>query len=625
MICYHLSEGNCHITEEGLFDWSLTIISLDDSKVDVELLSAPYTGSLKVDSCTNNDNNFFEVTNNETHFLIRTTNQMAHFDEMTPKKTGAATLFVDCTLTCESQSTLPITFQIADINGHDPTFLNGPYSFDVPSPIMQKTDITIYGQKIIVEDLDFTNQDVKFTITPEDFEITTLKSASSKHYTAQFAAKKSIQLKEPKTYTFTATDTGNNPGTRSSITSIVLNPDKDSSFDTPSFQEPQYSFLYEDGSESLEPYDKSQGSIKVLTTKPNSIAGSLKITGELEQYLQAKFDPATLTIFLTVSGTLHTASAFLISTLSVTTDYKATTSIVVYVKSNSKEAPRFAKVLFTGKYQPDRKEVDLDSPIDVLSKSTVDVSISDGDYNEYFNLEKDADGLKVNIKNKLPDKVLKDQKAIVLEIIAEITSVEAYATLVIKIEGVDNDSGGSDEDEAGRTPYVIGISVMAGLLVAVVIGGTTFYCVKLRKKGSKTEEDTEDPGTKTEKVKFQKHSINGPNGVRKTSSVADRRPTGFIRAPPEDLVDRDEVEEEGKPDSPRSIKERERKKSVIFDLNVEEMPIEKVDAASIGSKTGDDSLDETSDKSDTESMANVDDENSAAKNKEIGSLEHTQL
>nr|CAH7721659.1 unnamed protein product [Callosobruchus chinensis] len=504
---------------------------------------------------------------------------MAHFDEMTPKKTGAATLFVDCTLTCESQSTLPITFQIADINGHDPTFLNGPYSFDVPSPIMQKTDITIYGQKIIVEDLDFTNQDVKFTITPEDFEITTLKSASSKHYTAQFAAKKSIQLKEPKTYTFTATDTGNNPGTRSSITSIVLNPDKDSSFDTPSFQEPQYSFLYEDGSESLEPYDKSQGSIKVLTTKPNSIAGSLKITGELEQYLQAKFDPATLTIFLTVSGTLHTASAFLISTLSVTTDYKATTSIVVYVKSNSKEAPRFAKVLFTGKYQPDRKEVDLDSPIDVLSKSTVDVSISDGDnkdyfsivpddvhfavkvvkplphsviqeqktillrmkatstegstyailainlpiapkfdqpsysieydakkneikmngtigvstedgkdaittlkgdYNEYFNLEKDADGLKVNIKNKLPDKVLKDQKAIVLEIIAEITSVEAYATLVIKIEGVDNDSGGSDEDEAGRTPYVIGISVMAGLLVAVVIGGTTFYCVKLR-------------------------------------------------------------------------------------------------------------------------------------------------
>nr|CAH7721662.1 unnamed protein product [Callosobruchus chinensis] len=252
---------------------------------------------------------------------------------------------------------------------------------------MQKTDITIYGQKIIVEDLDFTNQDVKFTITPEDFEITTLKSASSKHYTAQFAAKKSIQLKEPKTYTFTATDTGNNPGTRSSITSIVLNPDKDSSFDTPSFQEPQYSFLYEDGSESLEPYDKSQGSIKVLTTKPNSIAGSLKITGELEQYLQAKFDPATLTIFLTVSGTLHTASAFLISTLSVTTDYKATTSIVVYVKSNSKEAPRFAKVLFTGKYQPDRKEVDLDSPIDVLSKSTVDVSISDGGIYLFQSLE----------------------------------------------------------------------------------------------------------------------------------------------------------------------------------------------------------------------------------------------
>ncbi|VEN36738.1 unnamed protein product [Callosobruchus maculatus] len=622
------NKGNCQITEGGAFDWDLTAISLDDSQVNQELLSAPYSAPLTVDSCTNNDNNFFEVTYNETHFLIRTTKEMEHFDEKTPTKTGFASIHVDCSLTCKGQSTLPIVFQVSDTNGHDPTFINGPYSFVVPSPLMQKTDFTIYGQSVIVEDLDFTNQDVKFTITPEDFEITAKKIESTKKYTAVFAAKKSIQLNGPKTYALTATDTGSNPGTRHSTTSIVLKPDENSSFDTPSFEQPQYSFSYVDGSKNLQPYDASQGSIKVVTNKPNSIEGSMMITGDLQQFLNLKFDPSTLTITLEVKGTtIRTASAFLISTLSVTTDYKATTTIVVYIKSNSQEAPHFSKVLFTGKYQPDTKEVDLDGPIDVLSKSKVDVSVSDGDYNECFRFEKDSDGYRVNIDKKLPDKVLEEEKAIVLEIIAESTSVESYATLVIRIEGVEDGNGGSDGDDAGRTPYIIAISVMAGLLVTAVIGGTIFYCVKLRKMGSKTADDTEGPGMQSEKVKFNKHSINGPNAERKTSSIADRRPTGFIRGPPEDLDDRGEMDE-AKPDSPSSI--RERKKSVIFDLNVEEMPIEKIDAASVGnsdveSKSGDDSLDELSDKSDTESMGNVDSEKNAPKDKEVGKLELTQL
>nr|CAI5863044.1 unnamed protein product [Callosobruchus analis] len=199
------NSGNCNITETDPFDWKLTIISLDDSAVDKELFSTPYYGPLKVESCTSNDNSFFEVTYTKTHFLIRTTKEMEHFDEKTPKKSGIETIHVDCTLTCEGLSTLPIAFQVTDTNGHDPTFLNGPYSFNVPSPIMQKTDFTIYGQSVVVEDLDFTNQDVKFTIAPADFEITTLKSETAKKYTAQFAAKKSIQLNEPKTYTLIAT------------------------------------------------------------------------------------------------------------------------------------------------------------------------------------------------------------------------------------------------------------------------------------------------------------------------------------------------------------------------------------------------------------------------------------
>lgn len=98
-----------------------------------------------------------------------------------------------------------IQIQVTDTNGHKPEFSRSSYLFNVPSPIMPLTDFTIFGESIVATDLDFSNQDVTFTILPEDFSVTTVGTDTSKDYTAVFASANIIQLTGSRTYVITAT------------------------------------------------------------------------------------------------------------------------------------------------------------------------------------------------------------------------------------------------------------------------------------------------------------------------------------------------------------------------------------------------------------------------------------
>lgn len=68
---------------------------------------------------------------------------------------------------------------------------------------MPNSDLSRYGPTIVVEDLDFSNQDVTFTIEPDDFKIETVKN--EKKYTALFYTKNVMLLNESKDYTLKAT------------------------------------------------------------------------------------------------------------------------------------------------------------------------------------------------------------------------------------------------------------------------------------------------------------------------------------------------------------------------------------------------------------------------------------
>lgn len=96
-----------------------------------------------------------------------------------------------------------LNFQITDVNEHAPTFEKAEYTYNVAAPLMPNSDLSRYGPQIIVEDLDFSNQNVKFTIFPDDFNIATI--VNEKHYTAVFYTKRVLFLDNPTNYTLTAT------------------------------------------------------------------------------------------------------------------------------------------------------------------------------------------------------------------------------------------------------------------------------------------------------------------------------------------------------------------------------------------------------------------------------------
>ncbi|KAJ8918467.1 hypothetical protein NQ315_008164, partial [Exocentrus adspersus] len=151
-----------------------------------------------------------------------------------------------------------------------------------PIPIMPLTDFTIYGTPIVATDIDFSNQDITYSLDPEDFTITTVTTDTSKDYTAVFSARSIIQLTGTKTYTLTATDSGT--PSQSTDTIITVTVDEDESLDSPTFKAISYSFNYtvDNNVPLLTPND---GAITVVTIKPSSVSKPV-LTGEYKDYLK---------------------------------------------------------------------------------------------------------------------------------------------------------------------------------------------------------------------------------------------------------------------------------------------------------------------------------------------------
>lgn len=94
-------------------------------------------------------------------------------------------------------------FAITDVNEHAPTFSQNEFTYTVPAPLMPQSDLSRYGPTIIVEDLDFSNKDVTFTIDPNDFDIRT--TVNKKKYTAVFYTRNVMLMTQSMEYTLTAT------------------------------------------------------------------------------------------------------------------------------------------------------------------------------------------------------------------------------------------------------------------------------------------------------------------------------------------------------------------------------------------------------------------------------------
>ncbi|KAJ8977428.1 hypothetical protein NQ317_009681 [Molorchus minor] len=425
--------GNCDITGIDDNDYQTVFtLNINDTQIETNILSTPYTGTLEVQTYTSQD--YFIVTTEDGNFVIKTTAGFGNFDEDTAKQSNTfAIVSLDCTFTCSSgTSTLLIQVLVTDINSHAPEFDQDDYVYSVASPMMPLTDFSIYGDKsLTAKDIDFSNQDITFTVTPDDFSISTISTSDSKSYTASFAARNVIQLTGNRTYTITATDSGTNPGPLTTSTTITLTVDESTSLDIPSFESSSYSFNYtvNDTSPKLTELD---GPITIVTNKPSDLTEP-ELTGDYSQYFEAVVNEQTSTIEVSAIDLLpDDVGSFVIVTLSVSTDNRASTSLIVYLAESAESVVQFSSHYYTGSYSDLTNSITLDNPITVTSSSTPAVKLA-GEYNEHFSIkyEQSTSSCLITVKSNLTINETQASSYITLTITATVGKYSDTANLLL--------------------------------------------------------------------------------------------------------------------------------------------------------------------------------------------------
>lgn len=95
---------------------------------------------------------------------------------------------------------------IKDTNNNDPVFSSPTYTYSLPMPLLPLIDYSPLGDSIEVEDIDFSNQNVTFTIEPSD--LITLSSTAisgTKSYQGVLTAVKPVRLNTDTNFTITVT------------------------------------------------------------------------------------------------------------------------------------------------------------------------------------------------------------------------------------------------------------------------------------------------------------------------------------------------------------------------------------------------------------------------------------
>ncbi|KAJ8930491.1 hypothetical protein NQ314_016718 [Rhamnusium bicolor] len=229
-------------------------------------------------------------------------------------------------------------------------------------------------------------------------------------------------------------DSGTNPGPLSSSTTVTLTVNETASLDTPVFDSASYHFNYtiESGIPRLIPLD---GPITIKTNKQDSLTEAA-LTGGYQTYFTADLHTTTSTIDLTPNGILPTVTEpFLVLTLSVSTDSRASTGIIVYLTEfEADDTPRFSSHVYTGSYNDATSTVTLNSEITVTSTRTPAVNIS-GDYSDHFTVLYDdkTTYYEISVKTNLTGTEIKSLSYINLIITAAVDEKYDTAAIILSL------------------------------------------------------------------------------------------------------------------------------------------------------------------------------------------------
>ncbi|ENN79551.1 hypothetical protein YQE_04013, partial [Dendroctonus ponderosae] len=307
---------------------------------------------------------FFEASIDENIFTIQTTDKFASFGENVHTDGGVAAFVLLITLNCDGTAQSQVDVTVTDTFSRELAFSNpSGYSYSLPMPIMPKTDISAYGELISVYDVNFSNEQMSFSIAPEDFEVTTVQLDERK-FKALLNPVRILQFDQSQIYTLTAVDSGN----QTQIVEITIAVNASAGFDSPQFSSSYYSFSYSIAGQLT----ANDGDIAITSLKPDE--ASYQLEGEWASSFQVVFDNSTQQFTLSNSPiVLPNLPAQILLTLSFTTDVTTETVLIIDVE-HLELMPAFSSLFYQGTYDPDSNSISLDPEIELQNAESVTLS-----------------------------------------------------------------------------------------------------------------------------------------------------------------------------------------------------------------------------------------------------------
>ncbi|XP_044751436.1 uncharacterized protein LOC123311486 [Coccinella septempunctata] len=404
-------DGNCYVENITDNDWNTSLDLPDpikDNDTHKVIFSETYKNIERHGPCYNyfcikldKEKKLFTITPSSNFSQIDRTNHVVNGNSVRI----VSTIGVTCADGKERTLTFAIT--VIDINDYDPVFLKNSYTYTMPMPMSPKNSITNFGDEIIVQDFDFSNQNIIFT---SDFgsELTYETSYVQNYsYKLQLEFNGVEKLTADRTFQLTATDTGDPP--RHSTVPVTFKIDEKLS-EPPSFTQPSYFYDY-----ILE-----NTTLVARNGQSTKLAGSRSgLQCDIPEDAYSSFfnialngEEVDLTIKTPFSKEIIAEGIVRITVecyVSKDVGVSEADVIIIFPKSTTEEV-KFLTKKYTAHYEINgaNHEIKMTDTIE-LTESDADVDIKiENELDEYFEMEVISGGWTLAKKNNLDEKMLKN-------------------------------------------------------------------------------------------------------------------------------------------------------------------------------------------------------------------------
>ncbi|KAL1514108.1 hypothetical protein ABEB36_003425 [Hypothenemus hampei] len=324
-------------------------------------------------------------------------------------------------ITCSGQATnVVMTLSVKDSHRHKPIFNQDKYEFSLPMPMVPSTYFTLNGD-VTVTDENFSNTDMKFEISPEDF-LVTYNRIDNKTFQAIFSPIQVVNIKTEQTYTLAAI---NSIGNRTEVPFLITT-DPEISLDLPEFGKSIYTYEY-----SQEELNLKDDEVSIKTDKPEQ--AQISLIGDYAEYFSYQFDNvASFKLIVNSTNSLPTnVIGPIIVVATFTTDALATVAFLINIV---KVIPSFTSEFYNGTLDLDTRVINWPQPVYV--SDAVKVELSENVLN-LFTI--DSTTFEIAPTDQLSQSNFDDNSNMIFSITAtSATSNQAEAIIIVSIQNINN-------------------------------------------------------------------------------------------------------------------------------------------------------------------------------------------